>query len=233
MNISSNGLAMIKNAEGFYPTTYDDLNPKAKLTPNSKISGTLTIGYGHTGKDVKIGQTMTEPQASAVLVQELKQFVDGVNQMVTIQLNQNQFDSLVSFCYNLGNSTLKNSTLLKLVNSKDFIGASKEFGKFIHAMGIPMTGLVNRRNAEMKLFLTPVIAPKPVTPIKPITPASKPVPKPASPKPVIKPVTYVIQKGDNLTQIAKRFGTTVATLEKLNNLDNRDLIYAGNTLRIK
>jgi lysozyme len=139
MNISQNGIDMIKKFEGCVLVGYKD------------VVGVPTIGYGHTG-GVVVGQRITQARANELLNQDLKKFVDGVNRLVKVPVNQNQFDSLVSFSFNLGLGSLEKSTLLKKLNTKDYEGASKEFDKWIYADGEIYQGLVNRRNAEETLF---------------------------------------------------------------------------------
>lgn len=73
--------------------------------------------------------------------------------MVEVPLNQNQFDALASFTYNLGETNLSSSTLLKKLNAKDYTGASNEFLKWNRAGGKVLNGLVRRREAERNLFL--------------------------------------------------------------------------------
>jgi hypothetical protein len=80
---------------------------------------------------------------------------------VKVPVNQNQFDALVSFAYNCGLTNLSSSTLLELVNKRDFAGASLEFAKWTKGGGKVLGGLVKRREAERKLFTTHV-ASKPV-----------------------------------------------------------------------
>ena len=90
MTISQTGLNLIKRFEGLRLTAYKD------------ATGTLTIGYGHTGKDVREGQTITEEQAESLLRQDLKSSEYCVEQAAQAHINQNQFDALVSFTFNVG-----------------------------------------------------------------------------------------------------------------------------------
>ena len=76
--------------------------------------------------------------------------------MVTKEINDNQFSALVSFCYNVGPGNLKSSTLLRHVNNGKFPEAANEFLKWTKAQGKELPGLVKRREAERRLFLTPV-----------------------------------------------------------------------------
>ena len=144
MNVSETGIELIKKFEGCVL--------KAYKCP----AGIWTIGYGHTS-NVKKGQTITQEQAENYLKQDLNRFEISVNNLVNVRLNQNQFDALVSFCYNLGSGNLKNSTLLKLLNKKDYTGAAEEFDRWVYASGKKLSGLVKRRAAEKELFLKPTV----------------------------------------------------------------------------
>ena len=140
MNISETGIQLIKKFEG--------CSLKAYKCP----AGIWTIGYGHTS-GVKEGQTITKAQAEDLLKQDLKQFEVVVNNLVNVSLNQNQFDALVSFCYNIGTGNIKNSTLLKLLNKGDHKGAAEQFERWVYAGAKKLNGLVKRRAAEKELFL--------------------------------------------------------------------------------
>jgi lysozyme len=143
MNVSETGIELIKKFEG--------CALKAYKCP----AGVWTIGYGHT-LGVNEGQNITKTQAEEYLKQDLKQFETAVNNLVNVPLNKNQFDAIVSFCYNLGAGNLKKSTLLKLLNKGDYKGAAEQFDHWVYAGGKKLNGLVKRRAAEKKLFLTKV-----------------------------------------------------------------------------
>lgn len=154
--LSQNGLRLIKSFEGCRLTAYDDLQPNLKLTASSLIKGTLTIGWGHTG-NVQIGQTITQEQADYLFENDLKRYVTYVNdeQYVssTKKLNQNQFDALVSFCYNCGPGNLK-----KLCYNVNLDTISTNILKYNKAKGQVLLGLVRRREAEKQLFIAPVVS---------------------------------------------------------------------------
>ena len=152
MKLSQNGLDLIKHFEGF--------KSKAYLCP----AGVWTIGYGTTrvnGKPVQAGITCTEEQASLWLALDVEQFERDVTKLVTSPLTQSQFDALVSFAYNVGSDIdsdtiaegLGDSTLLKLVNRKEYEKAAAEFLKWNKAGGKVLKGLTTRRRAEHLLFL--------------------------------------------------------------------------------
>ena len=140
MNISETGIKLIKKFEGCALKSY------------KCPAGIWTIGYGHTS-GVKEGQTITSKQAECLLKQDIKTYELTVNNLVNVPLNQGQFDALVSFCYNLGSGNLKNSTLLKLLNKKDYFAAAEQFDRWVFAGGKKLSGLVKRRAAEKELFL--------------------------------------------------------------------------------
>ena len=82
-------------------------------------------------------------------------FLVCVNALVTVKINQNQFDALISFSYNLGLGSLQQSTLLRLLNAGNFQAAADQFPRWDRAGGKEGAGLLARRNAERALFLTP------------------------------------------------------------------------------
>jgi lysozyme len=139
---SPRGIDLIKQFEGLRLTAYQDM------------VGVWTIGYGHTGPDVKPGLTITQQRAEQLLINDLVQFERGVNDLVTVQINQNQFDALVSFTYNLGVGSLQKSTLLRLLNAGSYQPAADEFPRWNRAGGNVVAGLARRRYAERQLFLT-------------------------------------------------------------------------------
>ena len=145
MKTSENGKNLIKQFEGKRLSAYDD------------GVGVWTIGYGTikypNGLRVKRGDTCTDAQANTYFNNDLITFENAVNRLVKVKLNQNQFDALVSFTYNLGETNLYKSTLLKKLNAGDYIGASNEFEKWNKASGRVLTGLTRRRKAEKELFL--------------------------------------------------------------------------------
>ena len=142
MKITNEGINLIKKFEG--------LRLEAYLCP----AGVWTIGYGHT-KGVKKGRVITQLEADNLLKEDLSSFEKGVTSLIKSNINQNQFDSLVSFAFNLGLANLKSSTLLKKVNtnSKDRTIVD-EFIKWIYAGGKPLEGLKRRRQAEAYLYFS-------------------------------------------------------------------------------
>ena len=124
-------------------------------------AGVPTIGTGHTGPDVKIGMTITLAQAEAFLHEDVKEAEASIRSLVKVPLNQNQFDALVSFVFNLGETALKSSTLLRYLNARNYKAAAQEFGKWVYAKDksgklVTLPGLVKRRKQEADLFASPV-----------------------------------------------------------------------------
>ena len=177
MQVSSVGRKAIEGYEGLRLTAYQD------------SVGVWTIGYGHTGPDVHEGLTITQEQADQLLSADLHKFEEGVSHLVRVPINQNQFDALVSFAFNLGLGSLGRSTLLKLLNSRDYKGAADQFLKWIYAGHEELPGLVIRRRAERAMFLTPVST----TQEKPIAaPQHKLAEMPVEEKPVLPVLTALL-----------------------------------------
>jgi lysozyme len=137
---SAAGLELTKQFEGLELKAYQD------------SVGVWTIGYGHTGSDVKAGLMITEAQASVLLAADVAWAVTCVNKSVTSAINQNQFDAMVDFVFNLGCAAFAQSTLLRMVNAGDLAGAAGQFGRWNKAGGKVLAGLTKRRMAEAALF---------------------------------------------------------------------------------
>ncbi len=142
MKISANGIAVLHHFESCRLSAYPD--------PGSKDGKPWTIGWGHTGPEVHSRLGWTEAQADAVFVNDLEKFEVSVSKLVSVPLTQGQFDALVSFQYNTG--SLGTSTLLKMLNAKDYAGAQGQFKRWNKNDGKVMRGLTRRRAAEEALF---------------------------------------------------------------------------------
>lgn len=136
------GIALIKEFEGFMGEAYFD------------PVGVLTIGYGST-HGVKEGDVITEPEASERLRKELVMYERAVFAACSLEPNQNAFDAMVSFCYNVGAANFRKSTVLKAHNSGNFQAAARAFGLWNKAGGMVFPGLTRRRAAEAALYLEP------------------------------------------------------------------------------
>lgn len=140
-----NAIDLIKKYEGFRPQSYQD------------SVGVWTIGYGTTrinGQPVKAGMTITEDQALQLVQQEVNKLWSQIESILKVNLNDNQMNALIDFAYNLGFGSLKNSTLMRLVNESKFEEAANQFPRWVYAGGKVLPGLVKRREAERQLFLS-------------------------------------------------------------------------------
>lgn len=144
---SAQGLAIIKKHEGLRLSSY--------LCP----AGVPTIGYGNTrypdGRKVILGEKLSsEKEATQLLLASLESYEAAVNRHLP-NLNQCQFDALVSFCYNVGTGAFIKSTLLKKAkaNAAD-PSIVDEFNKWVRGGGKVLPGLVTRRREEAKLYFS-------------------------------------------------------------------------------
>jgi len=167
MNISQHGVNFIKSFEGLRLTAY-------KAVPTETY---YTIGYGHYGSDVRQGMTITEAEAEQMLKDDLVSYVTAVDRVVTRNVNQNQFDALVSFTYNVGISAFTNSTLLKRVNAYQDDDVRYQFSRWNKSGGVVYAGLTRRRAEEADLYFTPVTT----VPTEPPTETPDPTPTPVDP----------------------------------------------------
>lgn len=142
MELSEVGLKLITQFEGCRLTAY-------KVVSTEKY---YTIGYGHYGADVLKGQVISKSQALELLKADCDKFVKHVNTYnKKYNFNQNQFDALVSFAFNIG--SIKQLTANGTRSISDI---SEKIPLYCNSGGKKLQGLVNRRNAEKQLFDTPV-----------------------------------------------------------------------------
>jgi lysozyme len=145
MNINQRGLEIIRSFEG------------CKLESYYCPAKILTIGYGHTGQDVKSGMNITIAKANELLKKDLEFFEFGIERLVTSELNENQFSALVSFAFNCGLGNFKSSTLCKKVNANPSDATIKnEFMRWNKGGGQELAGLTRRRNVEAELYFSKV-----------------------------------------------------------------------------
>lgn len=140
--LGSAGENLIKDFEEFRSKAYQDQG------------GVWTCGWGHTGSDVTESTTCTPEQAEEWFRHDTQAAVRGVDASLTTNVNQNQFDALTSFTFNVGVGAEAHSTLARLVNARDFTNAAAEFQRWDHVNGVQNAGLLRRRLAERALFLT-------------------------------------------------------------------------------
>jgi lysozyme len=149
MKTSAKGLDLITRWEGL------------KLTKYICPAGKPTIGVGHVilpGEGIP--DTITRDFAMQLLQKDVERFERAVNQLITVDLNQNQFDALVSFTFNVGEGGLKNTGVSKAVNEKRFsdVPAALRMWNKIRVNGVSQEnkGLTNRRISEAELFMAPI-----------------------------------------------------------------------------
>ena len=162
MQVSQRGIDLIAEFEGFRPTLYND------------PAGHCTIGYGflvHLGNcddresEQPYTNGMTEPQARDYLHTQAAAYAAYVTQFTTRPLNQNQFDAMTSFCYNVGPGGYRDSTVLAAINRGDLHQAAANLDGYVRGTdGVTYPGLVRRRGAEAALFNEPMEAPMPLAP---------------------------------------------------------------------
>lgn len=179
MKLSDEGLRLIKSFEGYH-TRLKDGSCAAYLCP----AGVPTIGYGCT-EGIKLGMVWTAEQAEEALRREIAKFENAVTKSVTVDINQNEFDALVSLAYNIGVAGFQRSSILRRLNKGDRKGAAQAFHMWNQGGGRVLPGLVSRRAREAALFLKP--AEKPEDPFMPQAVA-------ASPEPA-KPVNVAVVSG--------------------------------------
>ena len=154
MQMSPHGLELLEQWEGFKTTVYKDsaglptIGVGHLLTKSELSSGKITIN----GVPVKYGDGLTEQQVTDLLAQDVQPAAAAVNNNVKVDLNQNQFDALVSFTFNVGVGAFTSSTLLKVLNQGQYDEVPTQLLRWTRAGGQVVQGLVNRRNNEIKLW---------------------------------------------------------------------------------
>ncbi|HMT13520.1 MAG TPA: lysozyme [Aestuariivirga sp.] len=144
MKVSAEGLALIREQEGFRGLAYRD------------AAGVWTIGYGHTAMagppEVRPGMKITRAEAEEILTRDVAEFSAGVARAVAVPLSDTQFSALVSFAYNVGLGNFRRSSVLKAVNAGDFAAVPRRLGLWVKAGGRTLPGLIRRRAAEAAMF---------------------------------------------------------------------------------
>lgn len=144
MDVNNATLGIIKRNEGCELKTYKD------------SVGVLTIGYGHTGPDVKTEQIITQDRAEELLREDVERFKVGVELLVaTTPTTNNQFGAMISLAYNVGLGAFKRSTVYHAHHTGNYAAAADAFLLWDRAGGRVLTGLVRRRHEERMLYLTP------------------------------------------------------------------------------
>jgi lysozyme len=146
--ISDNGLKFIAEHEGMILHLYNDPANHA------------TIGVGHlvhygpiNGSEPEAFKSgITKEKAMEILRSDVILAEKTVNKLVKVPLNQNQFDALVSFVFNIGETQFASSTLLAKLNNQDYQAVPSELNRWVHGSGKKLPGLINRRRNEGNLF---------------------------------------------------------------------------------
>ncbi len=139
-------LTFVANWEGDEKVAYAD-----------KLAGGLpTVCNGHTGPDVRVGDVWSKERCDAILVKNVQKHGEGLLKCVKVPINQNTYDALSSWTFNVGVGAACGSTLVKLLNTGDLIGACNQLLRWNRASGVEVRGLTNRRKAERELCLKPV-----------------------------------------------------------------------------
>ena len=155
--ISRAGIELIKVLEGFRRYVYDDeggyptIGIGHLLTRTENMTGKLYIN----GESVYYHQGLTDQQCVALLIQDLAVPVNTVNEAVMVPLNQNQFDALVSFVFNIGCGNFRKSTLLRVLNSGNYEKVPEQMRLWAYVKENVSKGLQKRREEEIKLWRTP------------------------------------------------------------------------------
>jgi lysozyme len=139
MNISAEGMELIKKFEG------------CELESYRCSADVSTIGFGHT-KGVSDGDSCTQDEADQMLTEDLEEFEGYVEKLVTVDLEQNEFDALVAWTFNLGPTNLKSSTMLRVLNDGKKSEVPAQMKRWNKAGGKTLDGLIRRREAESLLW---------------------------------------------------------------------------------
>jgi len=139
LKTSQEGISLIKSFEG------------CELESYRCSANVPTIGFGHTA-GVSDGDTCTIEEAETMLAEDLVEFENYVKNYVETDLEQNEFDALVAWTYNLGPANLKESTMLQEINAGNFEEVPRQMKRWNRAGGEVLDGLIRRREAESLLF---------------------------------------------------------------------------------
>jgi lysozyme len=163
MRFTEHARQLLEQLEGCRPTAYADQckslkDPGHVCVPQCK--GVWTIGYGHTGPEVKPGLRWSPSQADSALASDLQRFILGVSAMLTEPLTDNQFSALVIFAFNVGLMALRGSSAMRLIKLGQLAQvppALALWDKVHDSSGVPFVSanLAKRRTAEIALWRTP------------------------------------------------------------------------------
>jgi lysozyme len=143
MKTNPAGLDLIKSFEGL------------RLIGYRCPAGIPTVGYGHTGPEVRVGRRITEEQANTYLINDVSRFERGVTDAIgTTPTTENEFSAMVSLAYNIGLGAFGKSSVLRHHKAGHRLRAAASFLLWVKAAGKTLPGLVRRRNAERRMFLS-------------------------------------------------------------------------------
>lgn len=158
MQVGQSGKKLFQEWEGLELNEYLDsggaptIGVGHLMTRSERMSGKIIIN----GKGVVYRKGLTVQQCWDLLDQDLDSAEACVNSLVKVPLNQNQFDALVSFVFNVGNNAFRDSTLLKMLNAGHFDQVPTQLRRWIRDNGKIVKGLINRREKEISLWNTPI-----------------------------------------------------------------------------
>ena len=158
MQVGQSGKKLFQEWEGLELNEYLDsggaptIGVGHLMTRSERMSGKIII----SSKSVVYRKGLTVQQCWDLLDQDLDSAEASVNSMVKVPLNQNQFDALVSFVFNVGNNAFRDSTLLKMLNAGHFDQVPTQLRRWIRDNGKIVKGLINRREKEISLWNTPI-----------------------------------------------------------------------------
>ena len=171
LSLSARGLALIAFYEAStsitlsdgttpYPGGYDEVPLKYRTVYLDTLAqpNVLTVGLGITtydDPDLVEGAVYSEDATWNMFRRHIVGYEQAVREAVQVPLNQNEFDSLVSFVFNVGITAWRNSTLLRKLNSSARAQAAQEFERWVYAGSRKLAGLEKRRESERLLFLQP------------------------------------------------------------------------------
>jgi lysozyme len=144
MKPSEQAIHFLKKWEGCNLTAYKD------------VGGIWTVGYGCTGPQIKEGTVWSQEEADRELEARVATIGRILSKCIVPSLNQNQFDALVALSFNIGQGAFRGSTLLRLINTREYDKAPEQFLRWNHVGGQVVAGLTARRQAEAELFSKPV-----------------------------------------------------------------------------
>jgi lysozyme len=164
MKICNEAIELIKHFEGLHDGNLSKIGLQPKMCP----AGIWTVGYGHAlrnhagqwlrgqkDKEVAYNHSLndiTEAEATALLQLDLCEYARHVDRLALVTLEDHEFGALTSLCYNIGIKAFEESTALNKLNNLDFDGCSSAMKLFNKVSGRIMTGLILRREAEVRLF---------------------------------------------------------------------------------